>query len=236
MNEAQRQAIGAFLRQGVWFGGLPSALQQGILERAVLRTFARGQTIQIEGDSGAGLTAILEGSVRFLLHVGDRDPSLMHVGGPGFWFGQLSVLDGEQPVVTALARTVVRAVVLTPLEFRRLATSEPGLVPAVNRIVHERSRIMYRFQAEARGLPPDARLKSRLADLADLRRLDVHVDGPAVGLDISQAELAQLVGLSRPQVNQRLRALEADGWLELGRRRILVLDSAGLRAGVVGAG
>jgi DNA-binding GntR family transcriptional regulator len=49
-------------------------------------------------------------------------------------------------------------------------------------------------------------------------------------LDLTQSQLGAMVGLSRPKLNARLRALQREGWVELRPRGIRVLDAPGLRA------
>ncbi|MDW3219364.1 MAG: Crp/Fnr family transcriptional regulator [Acidimicrobiales bacterium] len=50
------------------------------------------------------------------------------------------------------------------------------------------------------------------------------------GVTVSQATLARLLGARRTSVNQSLRRLEADGFVETGYRRIRLVDGAGLAA------
>ncbi len=239
MNERQIQEIGAFLRQGEWFGGLPAELQERILRRSVLRTYSKGQFVQFEDGPTLGMIAVLEGQVSLLRHVGDEEPVLMYVGGPGFWFGEIGVLLDDTTLVTGVAQTSVRALILPKAEFDRIVADEPRYYPAFARIVLERFRLITRFLAETLRLSPDYRLRLRLADLADTRRTEETLDGPAVVLGISQSELAGMVGLSRQKLNVRLKQLQAEGWVELGPRRIRVLDPSGLRAtasdGLLGA-
>ena len=234
MEERTRHEVGAFLRQGAWFEGLPAALQDRILRRSAVRKFVKGQMFQVEDSRSAGLIAVLQGRVLMLRHVGEDEPALIHVGGPGFWFGEMGVLLGDRTLVTAVAQTPVRALVLPKPEFDRIVAEEPRHYPAFARIAFERYRLALRFLAEARRLSPDDRLRLRLADLAEIRRLETTVTGPAVDLDLSQSELARIVGLSRQKLNGRLRRIQEEGWVELGPRRIRVLDSDGLRATAVG--
>ena len=42
-------------------------------------------------------------------------------------------------------------------------------------------------------------------------------------VSISQRELAEIAGLSREMINKQLRAWEANGWLELRRKDIIIL-------------
>lgn len=233
MNDRQREEIGTFLRQGEWFAGLPPALQSQILQRSILRQFVKGQTIQVEDAPAPGLVAVLDGQVAIVRHVGDDEPALLHVGGPGFWFGEIAVYFDEA-LVTVIAQTAVRTLILPKREFDRIVGDEPAWFALLTQTVFERYRTLLRYFAETIRLSPEYRLRLRLASLADMRRAETKTPGRAVLLDISQAELAETVGLSRQRLNSRLKALEKEGWIELSPRRIRVLDPNGLRATAAG--
>ena len=66
----------------------------------------------------------------------------------------------------------------------------------------------------------DARVHRRLGDLAA-----TYAAGPGpVVVPITQEGLAELVGGTRPSVNQVLQRLVSSGVVELGRGRIVVVD------------
>jgi DNA-binding transcriptional MocR family regulator len=88
---------------------------------------------------------------------------------------------------------------------------------------------LFRFLAEASGLAPEGRLRTRLAGLAELRRREQGTSGP-IDVTVSQADLATMVGVSRKTLNTLLAHLQARGLIEVGFRRIRVLDEARLRA------
>jgi CRP-like cAMP-binding protein len=233
MDDGQRRVIAAFLRQGEWFAGLPPPLQEQILARSFVRSFTKGQRLHREDTSGPGLIALLEGHVAMVRHVGDGDPALFHVAGPGFWLGHLGVLD-DAVALTGIAQTPVRALILPRHEFDRIIEDEPRYYAPFAQAVFRNLRYLMRYFAETVQLSPEYRLRLRLADLADVRRADADVPGRSVVLDISQAELASIVGLSRQRLNGHLKVLEAAGWIELSLRRIRVLDSNGLRTSAPG--
>lgn len=230
MNDLQRQAIGILLREGAWFGSLPRALQERILAKGAVRTFAKGQVIQREDAHSAGFMAVLEGQVSLLRHVNDDEPALIHVGGPGFWFGEVGVLLEGSTLVTAIAQGSVRVFVLPKAEFDRIVAEEPRYYPEFARLALERLRILMRYLAETIRLSPDYRLRLRLADLAETQRSQTKAEGTSVLLDLSQSELAGIIGLSRQKLSGRLRRLQDEGWVELGPRRIRVLNPSALRA------
>jgi len=233
MDDAQRTQIGEFLRQGEWFSGMARELQEEILRRSILRRFKKGQTLQFEDGPALGLIAVLEGQVALLRHVGE-EPALIHVAGPGFWFGEAAVFL-EEAVVSAVAQSPVEALILPKLEYDRILADNPRHYPVFVENIALRLRILLRYFAETVRLAPEYRLRLRLADLADHRRADARTEGRAVDLDISQGELAQIVGLSRQRLNTRLKALESEGWIRLSPRRIRVLDPNGLRGSAAGS-
>jgi CRP/FNR family transcriptional regulator, cyclic AMP receptor protein len=185
--------------------------------------------VQLEDERPVGLTAIIAGRMHFIRHVGDDVPVLLHVGGPGMWAGEVAIVDGVS-MVTWVAQTALTVLILPAAEFSRMVAEQPRCFPHFARLVYDRFRTLVRFHAEAQGLSPDNRLRLRLAGLAELRRLDIAVGDPGVTLEITQGEVARLVGMSRQRVNARLQVLRREGWLALERGRLRLSDPAGLRA------
>lgn len=225
----------AVLRQQGWFAGLGTDQQALVLSNLVERRFTRGQVIQSENTRGAGIYWLVEGTIRALRQVDEHGPALLHVGQPGFWFGQAAVLEeGGQLWVTVVARTTATALLLTRADYRRLTPQVPGLADAVSTVVHRRSRYMYKFVAETRTLPPDTLIRVRLADLADIRRGEIGDAAGPVVLALTQAEVGDLVGMARQQANTRLRTLAGQGLVRLGHGSVTIPDVEALRASAAG--
>src|SRR5699024_4971965 len=72
------------------------------------------------------------------------------------------------------------------------------------------------------------RVAKALLDLAD-RFGRPTADGLLVAHDLTQEELAQLVGASRETVNKALAEFVQRDWLRLGNRAVIVLDLQRLR-------
>jgi len=227
-NDDDREKITAFLRRGAWFAGLPAALQEGIVRRSTLRSYERGAVISTEGVVPEGLFALLEGRVEFFRHVGSDDEILVHVGEPGFWFGEIGVLGADGAAVSALAQTAVRALLLPRIEFERIVEEDPRSYRPLARLAIDRYVTALGFLAQVGGLSPETRLRHRLADLAELRRLEGDVEGDVV-LAVSQDSLARLLGVSRQTLNRLVKKLESERLVEAGFRRIRVRDPDRLR-------
>lgn len=223
MHPDEQRAIHRFLSAGDWFGGLPAPLQQLILSRSVMRKYAKGQVISVEDSVPKGLFAVLEGQVHLVREVGTGDEALMHVGESGYWFGEFGVLAGRPTVVTILAHSPVRTLFLSRLQFDRIVADEPRYFEAFARLALDRYATLIRAFAELRELAPEPRLRGRLAAMARVKQQDWPSAAP-VSLAVSQADLARMVGVSRPRLNALLGKLQEEGLIEVGFRRIRVLD------------
>jgi CRP/FNR family transcriptional regulator, cyclic AMP receptor protein len=229
MHSDEQRDIQRLLRTGEWFCSLPDALQQLILSRSTVRKFAKGQVISLEDSVPKGLFAVLEGLVHFVRDVGSGDEALLHVAEPGYWFGEFAVLTGQPTVVTALAHSPVRALLLSRLQFDRILAEDPRYFQAFASLALDRYGLLIRVFAELRDLAPEARVRGRLAAMVQVRKQDQPTGGP-VSLAVSQGNLARMVGVSRQTLNAILGKLHREGLVEIGIRRIRVLDAARLTA------
>ena len=124
--------------------------------------------------------------------------------------------------------------------FRRQPLSAQGVTTRPTRLILIRPPVFDRwletpdFRAEVLAL-----FAERMADLTALvdavafRRLDQRLAGALLGrgqdLAITHQALADELGTVREIVTRLLRRFEREGWIELARERIRILDSAALR-------
>lgn len=213
----------ALLKKGQWFGSLPPALQQSILQRAAVRSYGAGEFLIREGEAGRGMFALLHGRTRHVRWVGEDEEVLMHVGEPGFWFGEYPLLSGQPTVGSVIADTDARVLFLPAAEFERIVEAEPRYLRPFAALQAERFGMLYRYLAQAYGLAPEELLYRRLKGAIELNRRGQPSTGPAV-IALSQSALANMVGVSRQTLNVLLKRLEARGLIEVGYRKIRVLS------------
>ncbi len=212
-----------FLKAGRWFGGLPAALQDLILERSVRKSYRKGDYIVREGQPPKAMHAVLSGRVRVTRKVGaEQEELLIQLGGPGFWTGDYAVYSGANSIASIVADTAVTALALTVKEFERIVREEPAYFRAFADLLFERYADLLRYLGESHGLAPEEWLRTRLVDLAAVMRRDnPAVDAGVIAL--SQAELAAMMGMSRQTLSILLGRLEARGVIAVGFRSIRVL-------------
>jgi CRP-like cAMP-binding protein len=227
MRPANKQHAEAVLAQGAWFKTLQPDLKSLILDYSLLRTFKAGEVISAEDHRQTGLWGLLEGQVAVTRRVADKE-FLFHLGGPGFWFGEAALLHTKVALVTATARTEVRALFLQAAKFDQIVDNQPRYLRCFAELQAARYALILRHVAQSAGLPVEEYLRVRLADISDL----IHADGAeveSVELTLSQTDVAHMIGASRQTANKLLKKLENEGLIKVSFRKITILDPVRLR-------
>jgi CRP/FNR family transcriptional regulator, cyclic AMP receptor protein len=123
------------LRTVTLFTDLDPATLAEVAERAVEVDFGADRAIVRQGDVGTGFFLIATGRARV---VGDGE-TLAELG-PGDFFGELSLLDGEPRMATVTAETPVTCLAIASWEFEALLEARPRLAIAILRGVARRLR------------------------------------------------------------------------------------------------
>jgi CRP/FNR family cyclic AMP-dependent transcriptional regulator len=201
---------------------LSTSERDQLLARTLRRNYPRGEVVVREGDPSDSLHLVEGGRLAVRVDTPAGDTAMLSVLGPGDWFGELSLLGSGAPVrtatVVALEGATTRAlstVAFADLRRRHPATGELLLTLLSRRIEDLTSRLV---EAMYDGL--DRRVYRRLLDL--IRTYRVDGTGHPVMIPVTQEQLSELVGGTRPSVNQVLQRLAQQGVVELGRGRISV--------------
>jgi CRP-like cAMP-binding protein len=228
MDSLDRTKTLALLRQGPWFGALDTELQDSILERCRRLSRRAGTVLYSQGASVPGLFALVEGQIAVTRWVDPDREVLLHVGDPGLWFGEISVLTGKPSLVAVAAHTDVRLLLLPIQEIERIVAEDPRRYRDFARLAIERYAMLVRRSADTHGLAPEDLLVSRLDEIVGLRQAE-SLPGQGLEISVTQAQLAEVLGLSRQTVNELLHRLQARGLVEVRFKGIWIPDPERLR-------
>ena len=178
-----------------------------------------------EGELGDRLYVILSGKVKLGRHSPDGRENLLAVMGPSDMFGELSVFDPGPRTSTATAVTDVRLATMDRDALREWINKRPEIAEQLLRVLARRLRRTNNALADLIFTDVPGRVAKALLQLA--RQFGQQEGGHLrVTHDLTQEELAQLVGASRETVNKALadfghRGLAAAGGQErrAARRR-----------------
>jgi CRP/FNR family transcriptional regulator len=201
-----------------------AALQAGV----TIVELARGDRLFEEGSSGNQLYVVLDGKIKLTRAATDGRENLLGVLGPGEMFGELSLFDPRPRTASAIAVTDSRLAALAHDDLRSWLTGRPDVALHLLRALAQRLRRANDVMADLVFTDVPGRVAKALLDLAD-RFGTTQEDGLQVNHDLTQEELAQLVGASRETVNKALADFAARGWLQLSAKSVLLIEPERLR-------
>ena len=188
----------------------------------------RGERLFAEGDAGDKLYIILSGKIKLTKAAPDGRENLLSVHGPGEMFGELSLFDPVPRTSSATAVTGARLAGLAHDDLRTWLLTRPEVAIHLLQALAQRLRRINEVKADLVFTDVPGRVAKALLDLSE--RFGVPTpDGVQVNHDLTQEELAQLVGASRETVNKALADFAARGWIQLAAKSVLVTDTDRLR-------
>jgi len=200
------------------------ALRGGVL----LVNLDRGERLFTEGDKGDKLYIILSGKIKLTKAAPDGRENLQSVHGSGEMFGELSLFDPVPRTASATAVTDAELAGLAHDDLRTWLSTRPEVAMHLLQALAQRLRRINDVKADLVFTDVPGRVAKALLDLAE--RFGVQTpDGIQVNHDLTQEELAQLVGASRETVNKALADFAARGWIQLAAKSVLVTDADRLR-------
>jgi CRP/FNR family transcriptional regulator, cyclic AMP receptor protein len=201
---------------------LPQAERDELLAETHRRNYERGEVVVREGDPSDSLHLVEAGRLAVRVDTPAGDTAMLSVLGPGAWFGELSLLGGDARVRTATVVALERATTrsLSTAAFTNLRRRHPAVSELLLALLSRRVEELSNRLVEAMYDGLDRRVLRRLLDLVRTYRPDGA--GHPVMIPVTQEQLAELVGGTRPSVNQVLQRLAHEGVVELGRGRIVI--------------
>jgi CRP/FNR family transcriptional regulator, cyclic AMP receptor protein len=188
----------------------------------------RGEHLYEEGTVDDKLYVIIEGKVKLTRTSPDGREVLVRVQGPGEMFGELAMFDPTYRTSTAAAVTDARLAVIAHADLRDVLVRRPTVAMILLKELAQRLRVITETTTNLIFTDVPGRVAKNLLDLAE-RFGNQESDGLHVHHDLTQEELAQLVGASRETVNKALADFAARGWLQISARSVLILDQERLR-------
>jgi CRP-like cAMP-binding protein len=211
------------LKQAPLFRGLDDEAADALSSSMVEITLDRGDVLFHEGDSGDRLYVVTDGKVKLGRTSVDGRENLLAILGPGQMLGELSLFD---PGPRSATVTAVTDCTLASLSHEELGPWLEGRVEVARALLSQLAGRLRRTNEVVADLvfsDVPGRVAKALLDLATRfgRTAD---DGVHVHHDLTQEELAQLVGASRETVNKALADFASRGWLRLEARSVVLLD------------
>ena len=213
-----------------FFAGLDRDALERLTGSMRSRRFRRGEVIFHLGDPGDALFVIISGDVKISLPSETGEEAILATLGSGAVFGELALLDGAPRSASATALTATETVVLPRDRFRELIATEAGVRDALLASIAGELRRLTTHVEELHFLDITGRLAARLVRLAQDGGTRTADGGIRLRKNLTQGDLAAMVGCTRQSVNKLLGQFTDDGLIRLEREGIVVTDMDALTA------
>lgn len=186
-------------------------------------SMARGETLFNEGEPGDRLYVIADGKLKLHRTSPDGRENMVAVIGAGEMFGELSLFDPGPRTTSATTLTETTLLGLGHNELQPWLNQRPQVASALLQAIARRLRRTNDVLSDLVFSDVPGRVAKQLLELS--RRFGVPSDeGIHVVHDLTQEELAQLVGASRETVNKALADFAQRGWIRLEARAVILID------------
>jgi CRP-like cAMP-binding protein len=211
------------IRKAPLFTALDDAASASLLANMVSVKISKGTILFAEGDGGDQLYVIAEGKLKLGTSSGDGRENLLSILGPGEMFGELSLFDPGPRTSTATAVTDAKLLSLGQEKLLPWLAENPKVALQLLARLAQRLRRTNEAVGDLVFSDVPGRVAKALIDLGE--RFGKKTDeGLFVHHDLTQEELAQLVGASRETVNKALADFAGRNWLKLDGRAVLITD------------
>lgn len=209
------------------FAGLSDEDRERLGSLMSEESLRRGEVLFHEGDPGTTLYIIVDGKIKLGHTSDDGRENLIAILGPREIIGELSLFDLGKRSTTATAVAPTTLLALAHKDLMGFIDTHPDMAKHMLRQLAQRMRRTNDQMADLVFADVPGRVAKALLDLAS-RFGERTQDGIYVAHDLTQEEIAHLVGASRETVNKSLADFVSRGWIRLEGRAVTLIELARL--------
>jgi CRP-like cAMP-binding protein len=204
------------LRQCPYFSSLDDRLLDTVLAVSLRRSYRSGEALFFEGDGDAALHIVESGTVRIFKMSLEGREQVLRLMRAGDSFADVPAFDGGPYPANADAQERSTVLVIPRQPLIQLMRDHPDI--ALGALATMASRLRHMT-----GLVEDLSLRRVMGRVANL------LLGEQGDVQLSQSQMATMVGTAREMVNRSLNTLVDQKVIELQGQHILILDRDRLR-------
>jgi CRP/FNR family cyclic AMP-dependent transcriptional regulator len=204
------------------FSGLQPADLELIAQRVRQRRYRPGEAIFHRDDPGVALYIIVTGKVKVHNETPDGADVMLAVLSTGDFFGEMSLLDGEERSADVSTLEPTEALVLTRDDLLDCIRQAPQIAVNLLATLAGRLRRTNETIQALSSLDVHGRVAKQLLLLSRQHGVETP-EGVQIGIRLTQTDLAGLVGASRESVNKVLGYFRRRGYLTLDDQHRITL-------------
>ena len=201
-----------------WLSTQPQQVREWAAHAGAWKTYGRGQDLYQADQKPDAIYGLAHGCLEVTVPLPGGDLASVYFAEPGFWAGESAILSRAKRTMSLSAAVESRVFRIKAQDVLELLERSPALWPCFYALSHTNATLAIREYARALTASPKARVCAMLLRLAK----------PGNKVAVTQAKLAELLGVTRSTVQRVLADLVAAGVITVSYASVTVLDRAKL--------
>ena len=189
----------------------------------VSQLLKKGEVLFRKGGEGNALYIIKEGSIKISLPSRDGSEVILAIFSKGDFLGEMALLDGMPRSADAVALEPSEVLVLNRSDFLALLKDNEKAMKSILCSLSLRLRKTDQLLEDTHFLNVSARFAKKLVELAETFGREKG-NAIVIDLNLTQSDLAGMVGTSRESINKELKKLREKGLVRTENNRIVIPD------------
>lgn len=221
----------SFLRAG-WLCDLPRDFADAFINIGRRIKLDRGQLVYGNATNGTDLFGVTCGVARMHASINEQEQRLVHIVGPGFWFGDYGFVSGTPRIMEVEAATELQLLKISRRDFEELALEFPDAWKWIALLAVQHQNLAIGAADDLMVSSAESRLAAVLLRLSG-HRLNHQASPPIDVIPATQQELAVAANLSRASAGRILREFEKSREIAIGYGGLTVRNPVALKARLV---
>ena len=217
MDNLNKKSVLAYMKSSPCLEHLPDETLELLRQVSSLKKYEKGEYLHKRGDSPTAYYGLLKGRIRASAVSQQGKALSLYIFNPGDWFGEISLLDGISRTHDAEVLDSAEVLMIPASSFEKWVLGDVESLRKVASAVCGRLRLAMQYIEESATLPLESRLASRLLQMYP----NTH--------NVSQQELAHMLGVSRQSVSKQLVNWQDAGWISTEYNGIQVTNLSALQ-------
>lgn len=201
------------------FSNLNSQQLESIGSHLAISVVEKGEIILKQGEVADSLYVIVAGRVKIYMNDESGREVLLKTLAAGDFFGEIPMFDQEPRTANVATLERCHLQVLSYKSFKKCIERSPDIATKVMETLAKRLREADRKISALALMDISSRVSRTLLELAI-----VSNGKKVVGEELTQKDLANMIGASREMVNRTLKGLMDQGYIEVHRKSIVILN------------
>lgn len=204
-----------------FFANLKPAFMDELINSCVELQLESGQILHHRGDKGSACFGILSGQLKAFAHESSGKEMTLAILNSGDWFGEISLIDNLPRTHSTIATQPTRVIKIPKSAFDLAIIQQPSIAMDINRHLCQRLRLAFTAVEESVLLPLQQRLAKKLLSIQNPQQPNKE---NLIYIQVSQQEIAQMLGVSRQSVSKQLTQWAKEEILDLSYNSFAILN------------